>query len=107
MELRVNIAVSWDIYDCIDCRDSTYFLRKWQIGSCYGNYPYESSNTYIESCCLLPAQYTLSCWNDDPYNGNLGWGNAAIEIQGQKYCDDFIGRKAHRKVSILGQFQRR
>ena len=56
-------------------------------------------DAYVEQCCLTPGRYVLTCQND---KGPFGWGNASVEIQGQKYCNDFIGRKARRIVMIAG-----
>ena len=54
---------------------------------------------HIERCCLTPGRHVLTCQNEDrPY----GWGNASVEIQGQRYCDDFFGSMARRIVVIKG-----
>ena len=88
--------------------DSEHFLRKWQMGSCYGPpdglekqplFFYNSTDIYIDRCCLLPGNYTLKCKN---LKGQYGWGNSSIEIFGQRYCDDFVGFEAMRRVFISG-----
>ena len=74
------------------------FEREWILGSCNG-YPFESYSQHIARCCLVPGRHVLICRNNKtPY----GWGNAFIEVQGQKYCDDFIGNDARRIVTITG-----
>ena len=32
-----------------------------------------------------------------------GWGNVTFEINGKRYCDDFVGYKAMRKISVEGK----
>ena len=32
-----------------------------------------------------------------------GWNGGAIEIQGHKYCDDFVEKSVKRKVAIQGK----
>ena len=78
----------------------------WTLGSCSGTYGYqrEREKQYIERCCLKPGEYTLSCQNAN--SKNSGWNGGSIEIQGQKYCDDFIGRRVMRQVEIKGMFVR-
>ena len=92
----------------------------WNLGSCssiHGS-PYKPGLQYIERCCLEPGSYTLICENNDLYvmgqqirayeaQGkreveHAGWYGGSIEIQGQKYCDDFVGQKAMRRVKIRG-----
>ena len=75
--------------------------HKWQLGTCVGQgASYVSNHTYkkYERCCLLPGVHTLTCKNE---KGPFGWGKSKIEIQGQFYCDDFVGYKAMRQVFIL------
>ena len=57
---------------------------------------------YVERCCLAPGLHTLTCYNE---KGPYGWGNGSIEILGQRYCDDFVGFKAMRTVSVLGKIE--
>ena len=61
---------------------------------------YTSNTIYVERCCLAPGLHTLTCYNE---KGPYGWGNGSIEILGQRYCDDFVGFKAMRRVPILGK----
>ena len=53
---------------------------------------------YVERCCLHPGIYVLSCYDDR----NEGWNNAYLDILGHRYCDDFLGYKAMRRVTIPG-----
>ena len=78
-----------------------------KMGSCRGpskeftrNANYTSNTTYVERCCLTPGMHILTCLNE---KGPYGWGNGSIEILGQRYCDDFIGFKAMRRVPIFGK----
>ena len=84
----------------------THFLRTWNIGMCRGSLDEKENEeniaigNYGGRCCLNPGKHTLICRNlKKPY----GWGKAAIRIQGQEYCNDFVGFKAFRHVLISGK----
>ena len=91
--------------------NENFFSRNWEIGSCYGpkriydeqtksfSDQYEANKTYIDNCCLTPGVYTLRCMN---LEGPYGWGKSFLEIQGQRYCDDFVGSKGLRRIDIKG-----
>ena len=97
----------------IENENETFFSLEWEMGSCYGpkrfydhahgKYysKYEANKMYIDKCCLLPGVYTLTCKNSV---GPFGWGRGYIEIFGQRYCDDFVGYKAFRKIYIAGKY---
>lgn len=38
--------------------------------------------------------------------GPFGWGKTFIEIEGQRYCDDFVGYNGFRKVLVEGKQQK-
>ena len=92
-------------------KNDKYLYPSWKIGDCYGpkqvfdnqteitSDQYEANNTFIDMCCLGPGTYTLRCINS---MGPYGWGESYIEAQGQRYCDDFVGLKGLRKISIEG-----
>ena len=40
-----------------------------------------------QECCQAPGTYRLEC--KDRYSD--GWHGGYLEIQGKKYCDDFLG----------------
>ena len=83
--------------------DTLHFSREWKLESCYGpklGWKYAPNETHYDRCCLLVGQYTLTCVNRQ---SNYGWGNASLEIDGKRYCDDFVGFKAMRRVSVLGK----
>ena len=90
-----------------DLNNQDSFDRKWKLGSCDGPksfpslwpIPKEADLIYFEKCCLATGIYTLICNND---LGPFGWGNSFIEILGERYCDDFVGYKALRRVVISG-----
>ena len=48
-----------------------------------------------DRCCLSPGRHTLTCINK---KSELGWENFTLEIDGKRYCDDFIGFKAMRTI---------
>ena len=79
--------------------------HKWGLGTCsspnFGEFALENDkvDVYVDQCCLTPGRFVLTCQND---KGPFGWGNSSVEIQGQKYCNDFIGSKARRIIMITG-----
>ena len=82
--------------------ESDIFYYKWKMGPCYGpkDHYYIGLNViFVEYCCLLPGQYVLTCENN---KRPVGWGKDYLEIQGQRYCDDFIGSITRRTVFITG-----
>ena len=84
-------------------KDAVFFDREWSLGSCYGpkwGKIYLSNLTWYDRCCLPEGQYTLTCRNT---KSKYGWGNVAFEINGKRYCDDFVGFKAMRTISIKGR----
>ena len=88
---------------CIDVKfDAVDIKVNWKIGSCYSgsfdtNYYGEKSNT--KRCCLSPGEYTLICNSETPYN----WRQNSLEIQGRRYCNDFKGLRALRRINIFGK----
>ena len=84
-----------------DWESDNRFSRKWELGSCFGLQEYDYLKTmFVERCCLPSGDHTLICHNK---KDSKGWGDSSIEIQGQRYCDDFIGWKAMRKISVVGK----
>ena len=86
--------------------DNGIFSPEWRMESCYGpknpDYlipKYDSNEVHYDKCCLPPGAYTLICKNS---KSKYGWGNSNFEINGKRYCDDFVGFKAMRKVFIEG-----
>ena len=75
--------------------------HRWDLGVCKGSNNYVSNSTYVkhERCCLKPGQHILTCHNE---KGPYGWGRSSIQVQGQQYCDDFVGFKAQRSILIHG-----
>ena len=74
---------------------------EWQLGACSSvGTKYDNHKKYIHRCCLKPGQHILTCINKrNPY----GWGNSYIEIQGQRYCDDFMSYRLMQKIGIRGK----
>ena len=76
----------------------------WRIGHCT-NGLYSSSNegkkVNTDRCCLAPGIYTLMCSSDNKYS----WRQGHVEIQGVKYCNDFIGYMAMRRIEIFGKIR--
>ena len=71
---------------------------KWTLGTCSASLQYTNFKTMKEKdCCLAPGNHTLTCYNRrEPH----GWKNGFILVNGERYCDDFIGYKAMRKIVI-------
>ena len=71
---------------------------EWKIGTCDSiGMKYENDHRYIHRCCLKPGQYTLECTNKrNPY----GWNDGYIEIQGHRYCDDFMSYRLLQTIDI-------
>ena len=82
--------------------------ESWNLGTCSKSakglsntapaldyHPYDITN---QRCCLAPKIYDLTCRdsNDIPD----GWNGGSLEILGHRYCDDFVGSTAKRKVEI-------
>ena len=79
---------------------NAYFSPEWRMGSCFGpRTTYLFNVTYYDRCCLTSGTYTLVCKN---IKSKYGWGNATFTINGQRYCDDFVGFKAMRTVFVQG-----
>ena len=85
-----------------DVKDKEYFfLREWQLDNCYWQQEEDWTGNTDIPCCISPGEHILTCSN---LRGSYGWGDASLTIQGQQYCDDFVGFKARRKVLILGRY---
>ena len=86
---------------------TNYFSPEWTLGSCYGPHVqcghmstcYERYPIQSELCCLSPGRHTLTCINR---KSQFGWGNFTFEIDGKRYCDDFVGFKAMRTILVEG-----
>jgi len=69
----------------------------WTIGACKSARRYGNIQTYTQSCCLGAGSYKLTC--KDSYHD--GWHGGFIEIQFQRYCEDFTsGRQQENNVDI-------
>ena len=87
----------------------------WELGPCVSGSPVKKyrktmhghnaqeteKGRFTERCCLQPGLHRLKCYNNDAHA--LGWKNAHIEIEGHRYCDDFITNVAMRAINILGK----
>ena len=72
----------------------------WSFGHCYSAYEYRRTDyRHSERCCLIPGKFTLTCENTKK---PVGWYEGYVEIQGHKYCHDFMGYKAMRQITIAG-----
>ena len=92
----LNITVS-DNYKAVfefDLAREYKVSRKWRMGQCSGihEYTFNKRMMYIERCCVNPGEHILSC-HDEEKKVKMGWGNASIEINGQTYCDNYVGEK--------------
>ena len=72
----------------------------WTLGTCSASLQYTNFKTMKEkNCCLAPGNHTLTCYNTQQPHG---WKKGFIVINGKRYCDDFIGYKAMRRIIIDG-----
>ena len=73
---------------------------EWQFSSCSSiGVHYDKYTKYIHRCCLNPGNYTLICRNKEKPHG---WNDGYIEIQGHRYCDDFLSYRVMQKISLQG-----
>ena len=77
---------------------------EWQLGTCQSEeIRYENYKQYIQSCCLNLGYHILTCINKRyPY----GWGDGFIEIQGHRYCDDFMAYQLMQKIAIRSKISK-
>ena len=80
---------------------------RWSLGGCSNTIDYHLSESTETSyytrvngfrCCLAPGEHTLICKATSQYT----WLSGYILIGGRKYCNDFIGFKAFRRIQISG-----
>ena len=69
---------------------------KWTFGTCISSSIYEDYKKYSERCCLPQGQHILTCMNTE---NPEGWKNAFIEINGRRFCDDFISWSLMEKLN--------
>ena len=85
---------------CVNLKVSTRYdghQIRWKFGECSSRGKYADDMTYIHRCCLEPGDHTLTCINTkEPH----GWKQGFIEIEGNRYCHDFMGYKAMRRIAI-------
>ena len=96
MKTPIEMEDYWNI-------DTGNFLQ-WNLGTCSSteNTQYEQNTMYLERCCTEPGKKVLTCRNK--HNPD-GWKEGFIEIQGHRYCDDFVAFKGMRQVMIEGMHQ--
>ena len=71
----------------------------WTFGSCDSTEKYTSNGQHTERCCLAQGEYTLSC--KDRFGD--GWHGGFMEIQGNRYCEDFeAGKISTHQVAVTG-----
>ena len=88
---------------CFDIKISTVHHgsdSEWQLGICDGKgTTYQNFREYLQRCCIKPGKHTLTCTNRrNPY----GWDEGYIEIQGHRYCNDFMSYRLMQKIIITG-----
>ena len=70
----------------------------WELGSCSFKRAYVTDQSYTEVCCLPRVEHTLTCNSFD----GVAWAKIFLLINGHRFCDDFTGYKAMRRINILG-----
>ena len=106
--MELNIEHEGDNNKYFNRDDDQYFNQMgvssltWEFSSCSSkDMSLTQNSTHFHRCCLKPGYYTLECGN---IFGPYGWGSSSITILGQRYCDDFVGYKAMRKIGVFGIF---
>ena len=81
---------------------SDFYDLQWTLSSCSSKGTWLSpGDNHVYRCCLEPGFYALVCSNK---KGPYGWGSSSITILGRKYCHDFVGFKAIRKIEVFGKY---
>ena len=89
---------------------------KWALGKCRGRSHYYKTmgllhtivrhndlmHTNIERCCNVPGQHMLKCEIKRSREKDQGWAENFIEIQGHRYCHDFVGYSGLRRINLIG-----
>ena len=90
---KENVCVSITMVPMHDADD-----LHWTLGACSPSLQYKNGMVKKEKdCCLAPGNHTLACYNRrEPH----GWKKSFIVINGERYCDDFIGYNAMRRIVI-------
>ena len=113
--IKVCIDIKITIHDRL-VRYNVQRSMTWIFGKCRGHGRYyetvgtakrvlrfnELMHTYLERCCNLPGQHLLRCGIETGWEKDQGWAENFIEIQGQRYCHDFIGYSAIRPINLIG-----
>ena len=61
----------------------------WSFGHCQGSDKWLRRGIYIEKCCNLDAQNTLTC-STTSKDGD--WSNNFLMMFGHRFCDDLVGQ---------------
>ena len=69
---------------------------KWTFGNCTSLSIYEDYTQYFQRCCLPPGPHILTCVNVEKPEG---WKNAFIDINGRRFCDDFMSFTLMEKIN--------
>ena len=94
--------ISLNILECFDIKITTKNnanMVRWKLEECSNPESYDEFSSYEQRCCMAPGQYTLICQNTEYPDG---WYGGYIEIQGHRYCDDFLAYQAMRRITIKG-----
>ena len=93
---------------CFDVKMYALDDQRWSLGYCSDYYgdpvtplswkPFEKIIT--TRCCLAEETYLLECAYEAQWE--QVWKQSYLDIQGHKYCDDFIGLRAFRLIDISG-----
>ena len=83
--------------------------NSWTFGSCTSNGTYEGNQEYTQECCLSGGK------NDNLTMSGLelicktskgdGWHGGYIEIQGNRYCEDFRTGSEQKMLLDFSPFQ--
>ena len=73
--------------------------NSWTFGDCRSSQVYESNLFYTEKCCQKPGSYPISCKD----SAKDGWHGGYLEIEGTKYCTDFMDGLVKTEEATMGK----
>ena len=59
--------------------------------------PYGNHGTYKQMCCLAEGIHTLTCID----SVKDGWHGGFIEIQGKRFCENFLEDDGHNQTTLI------
>ena len=73
--------------------------NSWTFGECSSSQVYGNNQIYTEECCQKPGSYSISCKD----SAKDGWHGGYLEIEGTKYCTDFMDGLVKTEEATMGK----